>query len=274
MSDIPVTPIPSATVLLLRNGEPGLEIFMVLRNAGIDFAGGALVYPGGKTDPTDLTSEHAIYCDGVNTLEPIDIGNRVCGIRETFEEAGILLAREIKRGSLVSGERCLRLGDRYRDAVHSGKITMKELAVEEGLMLACDLMVPFARWITPAKSPKRFDTWFFLACAPEGQLGSHDKSESVDSLWITPQAALKSAAEKTYNIVFATRANLAKVARSSTVEEALKSARSEMIVPVEPKIDILDDKRVSFKIPIEAGYGFDEVIETDGPTVVSPPKDV
>jgi len=245
-----------------------MEVFMVLRNAGIDFAGGALVYPGGKSDPADLTEETAAYCDGIEGLDLVEVGNRVCGIRETFEEAGILLAREKEGGALVNGDRCAALGGEYRDAVHSGDLTMKDFAARENLVLACDLMVPFARWITPAHSPKRFDTWFFVARAPEGQLGSHDNSESVDSLWITPPAALKGAAENTYNIVFATRSNLAKVGRSGTVEEALETARGETIVPVEPEITILDDERVSFKIPLEAGYGFDEEIEINGPTVV------
>ena len=145
---------------------------------------------------------------------------------------------------------------------------MKDLAVREDLTLACDLMVPFARWITPARSPKRFDTWFFLAPVPEGQSGSHDRVESVDSLWISPDAALKAAADQTYNIVFATRCNLAKVGRGATVVEALENAKREQIVSVEPDVTILDDKRVSFKIPLEAGYGFEEEIEIDGPTVV------
>lgn len=268
MTDFPAIPIPSATVLLLRDGVPGLEVFMVLRNAGIDFAGGALVYPGGKSDPADLTEETAFYCDGVDGLNLEEIGNRVCGIRETFEEAGFLLAREKGRGTLVPGDRCLQLGAQYREAVHAGDLTMKDFAAREDLTLACDLMVPFARWITPERSPKRFDTWFFLARVPEGQSGSHDKMESVDSLWISPESALKGAADQTYNIVFATRCNLAKVGRAANVTEALETAQRNQIVTVEPDITILDDDQVSFRIPMEAGYGFDVEIETNGPTVV------
>ena len=121
MTDAPAIPVPSATVLLLRDGVHGLEVFMVLRNAGIDFAGGALVYPGGKSDPADLTEETAAYCDGVDGLDLVEIGNRVCGIRETFEEAGFLLAREKGRGTLVSGDRCLSLGAQYRKAPSCGR---------------------------------------------------------------------------------------------------------------------------------------------------------
>ena len=268
MSDEPAVPIPSATVMLLRDGASGVEVFMVQRNAGIDFAGGALVYPGGKSDAADFTEDTAAFCDGVSSLALRDVGNRVCGIRETFEEAGFLLAREKGSGSLVLRDRCLQLGQQYRDAVHSGELTMRDLAAQENLILACDLMVPFARWITPTRSPKRYDTWFFLARAPEGQLGSHDQTESVDSLWISPDSALKGASENIYNIVFATRSNLMKVGRAADVADALETAQRDQIVTVEPEITELDDDRISFKIPREAGYGFSEQIEKNGPTVV------
>ena len=264
----PVNPIPSATVLLLRDSPSGLEVFMVTRNAGIDFAGGALVFPGGKFDSEDFVPETAEYCDGVDGLDLAEIGYRVCGIRETFEEAGFLLARAIGDASLLNGERCSIIGAEYREAVHAGEMSMKELARKEKLTLACDYMVPFAHWITPRKSLKRYDTWFFLAEAPDGQMGSHDNSESVDSLWINPDEALGGARNKAHNIVFATRMNLRKLGRSNTVDLALTVARADNIVTVEPVISRLNSK-VVFSIPLEAGYGIDQEIETDeGPTKV------
>ena len=108
-------PIKSTTVILLRDATDGMEVFMVTRNAGIDFAGGALVYPGGKTNPEDLTPETAAYCDGNDDLDISEIGSRVCGIRETFEEAGFLLARERNTGMLINRERCLSIGAAYRE---------------------------------------------------------------------------------------------------------------------------------------------------------------
>jgi len=95
------------------------------------------------------------------------------------------------------------------------------------------------------------------------------RTGAASSNWrISPDAALNGAADQTYNIVFATRCNLSKVGRGATVAEALETAKREPIVPVEPDITVLDDNRVSFKIPMEAGYGFDEEIETNGPTVI------
>ena len=258
----PVKPIPSATVLLLRDSSSGLEVFMVKRNAGIDFAGGALVFPGGKVDPEDLALETVGYCEGVDGLDLIEIGNRVCGIRETFEEAGFLLARSDGDVALVDGERCSIIGAEYRDAIHTGDMTMKDLARKEKLTLACDYMVPFAHWITPRKFPKRFDTWFFLAEAPDGQMGSHDNSESVDSLWINPAQAIDGARNRAYNIVFVTRMNLRKLGRSDTVDLALTVARGDKIVTVEPVISRVSGE-VTFSIPLEAGYGINQEIETD-----------
>ena len=145
---------------------------------------------------------------------------------------------------------------------------MKELARKEKLSLACDYLVPFAHWITPRNFPKRYDTWFFLAEAPDGQMGSHDNSESVDSLWINPDEALGGARNKAHDIVFATRMNLRKLGRSDTVDLALTVSRGDNIVTVEPVISRLNGE-VAFSIPLEAGYGIDKEIETDdGPTKV------
>ena len=259
-------PIKSTTVILLRDGTDGMEVFMVTRNAGIDFAGGALVYPGGKTNPEDLTPETAAYCDGNDDLDISEIGSRVCGIRETFEEAGFLLAREKNTGMLINRERCLSIGAAYREPIRRGKASMKDLASNEHLTLACDLLVPFAHWITPSISPKRYDTWFYLTKAPEGQLGSHDNSETVASLWINPDQALAGAENKIYNIVFATRMNLRKLGKSDNLKLAMNLAQANKVITVEPEV-INENNNITFRIPQEAGYDMEQETETVGPAV-------
>ena len=268
VENVPTAPaIPSATVLLVRDRPAGMEVFLVKRHSGIDFAGGALVFPGGKTDPADLEPAMRSLCDGADHLTDGEIGNRVCGIRETFEEAGFLLAREKGTGSLVRRERADTLGNTYRQANHQGEISLGQMAERENLTLACDLMVPFAHWVTPSAFPKRFDTWFFLAQTPEDQLGSHDQEESVDSLWITPKDALEGATNKTFTLVFATRMNLRKVGEYNLATEALAAAESFEIVSIEPAITRTDEG-VLFQIPPDAGYGLAEYLETDGSTKV------
>jgi len=184
----------------------------------------------------------------------------VCGIRETFEEAGFLLARNKSDNEMLDRERCSLIGTKYRDSLLSEEITMNEIARQEGFNLACDQMVPFAHWITPQSSPKRFDTWFYLAKVPVGQIGSHDNSETVDSLWINPTKALAGARQQTYKIPFATRMNLTKLAKSDDVNKALKAAKLDRIITVEPEV-IRGKESITFRIPREAGYGIEEDTE-------------
>ena len=253
----PVPANPSATVLLLRDGENGLEVFMVERHRKIDFASGALVFPGGKLDPADAALARARPADG---LTPEETAFRLCGIRETFEEAGILLARDEAGGPLVGGARLDHLQDRYRDKLHANEISLGDIQAAEGIHYACDHMTPFAHWITPKVAPKRFDTMFYLAAAPDEQLGDHDGRESVDSVWITPAQALADQAAGKRSIVFATRLNLEKLGRASAVDEAFANAAGEALVTVEPTMEDADGGRI-FRIPAEAGYGGSEFFE-------------
>ena len=131
---------------------------------------------------------------------------------------------------------------------------MADVMVGEGLKLALDELVPFAHWITPVGLPKRFDTQFFLAKAPEDHTLAHDGNEAVDSVWITPQQALADADAGKRTLIFATTLNLDKIGRSNTVMDALAAARQDKIVTVLPKMTRTETGRI-LKIPIEAGYG-------------------
>ena len=132
-------------------------------------------------------------------------------------------------------------------------------AEAEQLDYALDTLVPFAHWITPEAMPKRFDTWFFLARAPEGQIGLHDGAESVESEWIGAQAALDEWEAKRRVIVFATRMQLVKLARAASVDAALANAAAEPIVDVMPVLDRTSFAEPHLRIPAEAGYGVTEV---------------
>ncbi len=131
---------------------------------------------------------------------------------------------------------------------------MAELTCAEDLELACDLLVPFAHWITPEFMPKRFDTHFFLVAAPENQAAAHDGSESVDSVWTTPGAALGEARAGRRTIIFPTLLNLKKLGRSQGTAEALERARKEPVVTVLPRPERGPEGNF-VHIPAEAGYG-------------------
>ena len=231
----------ASTVLLLRDGAEGLEVFMVVRNYAIDFASGALVFPGGRVDAAD----HALGDDVARTA----------AIRETFEECGILLARRRGSAGLVSAADLAGIAARHRGRLNAGETTMADIAEAEDLALAPDLLVHFAHWITPAAMPKRFDTHFFLAAAPPDQIGAHDGHESVDSLWITPRKALDGTEAGTYKMVFATHLNIQKLARFPTTEAALAFARAAPVITVEPDVLKKPDGSRRLRIPAEADYG-------------------
>jgi 8-oxo-dGTP pyrophosphatase MutT (NUDIX family) len=244
----PVAAIPSATVLLLRDQAGRLEVLMTTRHDAAGFAAGAIVFPGGKLEAEDA----ALARFGrVGAAGDEAAALRAAAIRETFEECGILLARR-------RGEAAL-LPDAALREVTGGRVgSLLALAREAGLELADDLLVPFAHWVTPADRPKRFSVHFLLAPAPAGQVPLHDGREAVDAVWVVPEAILAEAEANRVKMVFATRMNLKKLARSRSVAEALDAARGETIVTVMPERGTGPDGPV-IRIPLEAGYGVAEV---------------
>ena len=135
--------------------------------------------------------------------------------------------------------------------MNASEVGLVEFLTKEHLRLACDALVPFAHWVTPTFMPKRFDTYFYVAATPVGQLGRHDGSESVDSVWVNPTEAM---GDKRWTIIFPTKMNLLKLAKDKTAEEALATARTTTVVTVIP--EVVKRAEGSFlTIPEAAGYG-------------------
>ena len=235
MSGARPAPRLAATVLLVRDGASGLEVFMVERHHQIDFATGALVFPGGKVDDADADPRLRACCTGAEELDDAALALRVAAIRETFEECGVMLAHGLAR-------------------VPAAESDFTALVLREKLALACDALLPFAHWITPEVVPKRFDTHFFLAAAPADQLALHDGSESVDSVWIAPAAALGEAEAGRRTIIFPTLMNLAKLAEARDVADAFARARARPVVTVQPTLAVGASGKRELRIPVEAGY--------------------
>jgi 8-oxo-dGTP pyrophosphatase MutT (NUDIX family) len=244
----------SATILLIRDHRESLEVFMVERHHQIDFAEGALVFPGGKVEASDGLPDLADYCRGAKLQRDDECTVRVAAIRETFEECGVLLARPREDENLVDGARLEALEARYREALVKNECAMLDVVREENLELAFDLLVPFAHWITPVFMPKRFDTHFFLVAAPPDQLAVHDGHESVDSLWTSIPKALELEKSGQRTIIFPTLENVKKLGRSRSVAEALENARRDTIVTVLPKVSKDPDGTLMMEIPEAAGY--------------------
>lgn len=209
---------------------------MVVRHHQIDFASGALVFPGGRVEASD-----AVLASGDQNA-----AFRVAAIRETWEECGVLLAAP-GAAPAAEGEFAAMLAAR-------------------GLVPDTGSLAHFAHWITPVPVPKRFDTHFFLAAAPHDQDALHDGSEAVDSVWIRPTDALAEAEAGTKKIVFPTRMNLTKLARSNSVAEAFAAARAKPVVTVMPQQRTTPEGRY-LRIPIEADYGGEEFLAGDPPSM-------
>ncbi|MEA2788300.1 MAG: hypothetical protein QOG73_706 [Acetobacteraceae bacterium] len=250
---------PAATIMLLRDGLDGIEVFMVVRHHAIEFAAGALVFPGGRVEESDFDLA-AGDCPNIDGLSTEALAFRVAAIRETFEECGVLLARPHGSDRLIDAETLERLQDQHRAALNAGSIGFDAVLGSEGLQPAPDLLVHFAHWITPAHQPKRYDTHFFLAEAPEEHLAVHDGEEAVESIWIPPSQALADTEAGRFKLVFATAKNLEKLGRAGSVREAMKMARSATVVTVQPKGTKLEGTKRLMRIPEEADYGGSEFI--------------
>ena len=255
-SDLIAKPVPAATVMLLRDGDDGMEVFMIVRHEKSDVHAGALVFPGGRVDPEDyeLAVDAAVFPaqDGV---DPAMATLRVAAVRETFEECGVLLARARGDDALVSAARLQDIEATHRAAMTRGERTFGAMLAAENLVLAPDTMVYFANWITPERRAKRFDTHFFLAAAPSDQVALHDGFEAVDSVWIAPGAALERAKAGTYDLKFPTQMNLQKLGRQRLSAGAMEAASASRVVTVMTKQEKTGDGMRVLRIPLEAGYG-------------------
>jgi 8-oxo-dGTP pyrophosphatase MutT (NUDIX family) len=250
-----ILPRPAATALILRDRPDGLEVFMVVRHHQIEFASGALVFPGGKVDSEDAGADW----DSLTAPPPggLDRAFAIAASRETFEEAGILIARQRGTAALLAAAPARRIVAAHRiGAQHTRFIDVIRGA---NLELATDLLVRFAHWITPIGLPKRYDTHFFIVAAPVDQAGAHDGRESVEGYWVKPAVALQEAKEGKRSIVPVTRLNLLRLSGSSTVAEAVARARASAIVTVVPRLERHRDGSRTLQIPLEAGYGISEI---------------
>ena len=254
----PAPPRPATTVLLLRPSRRGdkaspLEVFMVVRHHQIDSFSGAIVFPGGKLEEADGDKRLRARSGGPDTISDDELKFRIAGVREAFEECGVLLARKRGQKALIAAADLKPIEDRWRAKLAKDEASILDLVEAEDLELATELMTPYAHWITPTFVPKRFDTWFFLAEAPEDQIALHDGSESTDSVWIGAQEAIDEATAGRRTLVHATQKNLELLAEGGTVVGAIAAAAVRKIVTVQPWVESRDGKRY-LHLPPDAGY--------------------
>lgn len=248
----PAEPKLAATILIVRD-DPAFEVLMVKRNDQIAFAGGALVFPGGKTNASDRDPAWADYALGWANHDEMQRELRIAGIREVYEEAGLLLARRRDGGSL--GAVCADVATRR--AVDKGEKNFLELIRELDAQIDLDAMAVLGRWITPPIAPKRFDTWFLVAKAPADQLAVCDEWETVDLEWIEPAEAVRSGEAGERMVILPTRMNLKRLAEASSTEEALAQAKARPLISTQTRLEVRPEGKFMV-LPEEGGYGYHE----------------
>lgn len=250
--DVPLR--PASTVMLLRDTPRDIEVFMLQRTTSAAFASGMYVFPGGRVDDLDAAAELDELCDGLSDEEASDLlriprgglAYWVAAIRESFEEAGVLLARE------PSGE-FVKLRDpdvkaRYeeiRHSVHDGRVSFAEFCRREGLRLAVDSIRYVSHWITPVGEKRRFDTRFFVAVSPGEQDPLHDDKETIASLWVSPTDALERAKRGDLAMIPPTVANLEFLLPHHCTRDAVSAANAVGVpTPILPRLRYDADGRV------------------------------
>ncbi len=237
----PATPAHAATLVLLRDRPAGgFDVLLIQRHRASKFAAGDFVFPGGKIEADDAPADAAAWCAGLGQKDASHVlglehapetalAHWIGAIRETFEEAGILLAR----GAL--GPDPARL-EAYRRACHSDKQAFWTMLRTERLTLATDRLVYFAHWITPEESPLRFDTRFFAAEMPEGQEASVDGNEVIAIRWLRPREAIDAATRGEISLRNPTVRNLMLFEGAASAAEALGRLVGRSVPTIRPRV--------------------------------------
>jgi len=260
-------PHDAAGVILLRGRADGpYELLLMRRNRNQAFMGGAFVFPGGHRDEADSDPALAPFIGGLSPAdarrllqepdipETIALGLFMAAIRETFEEAGILLARDLagRPAALADPDTAARFAV-YRRELHEGRLSLAEMARRENLRYAPDLLIPYSHWITPEGEPRRFNARFFLAQFPEGQVAVHDRMELTESRWLTPAAALAEQAAGRIVLMPPTLKTIEELLAFSDSDELLAAARSQRIRTTLPEVFRTADS-FGIRFPNDAEY--------------------
>jgi 8-oxo-dGTP pyrophosphatase MutT (NUDIX family) len=264
-------PRDAATLMLVRDGDDGLEVFMVRRSLSASFVGGAFVFPGGTLDPADGAPEVGELSDGRDDVEAsamlgLESGGLafwVAAVRECFEEAGLLLARGADGRAIDFHDPAVKARFAgHRRACTTDRLSIAELCRLEDLRLNLGELHYFAHWITPTAAPRRFDTRFFVAAAPADQEPLHNPGELIDQVWIRPLNALEGHRRGVFDLILPTIRNLEAITRFDRADDLLAAAAASPSVPtVVPRL-VQDDDGLRILLPGDPGYTNDLVEES------------
>ena len=240
----------AATVILLREAEGPPLLLLLRRHARSGFAAGAWVFPGGVVDHADrlLPAAHrgsvdlSRFAELLGRRPDVTLGLVVAAVRETFEEAGVLLARRRGRAPVdLSDPEVVAL----RRALGHADADFTAWVRAAGLVLDLGALVPFSRWLTPAAEPRRYDTIFFLARAPEGQVAEHDEVETTGLRWTTAADALADAQRGELALIYPTLRTLEALAAHGDLGALFAAAPTTRLRPLQPHAVTGADGRIT-----------------------------
>jgi 8-oxo-dGTP pyrophosphatase MutT (NUDIX family) len=233
----PAAPKLAATVLLLRSGaDRGVEVHAIRRVPAMPFAPGMYAFPGGSVDPQDADADirwagpaPARWAARLGQSEAGAQAIVCAAVREVFEESGVLLAGP--SATTVVGDVSGDDWEAQRAALVDRRLGFAEMLRERDLVLRGDLLAPWSRWITPEFEPRRYDTYFFLARLPEGQLIRNVGGEADATVWLRP------ADRGGMPMLPPTRVTLGELARFDSIEALIDAtARRDAATPVIPRL--------------------------------------
>ncbi|MFF1305743.1 NUDIX hydrolase [Streptomyces sp. NPDC058307] len=245
----PAVPRRAATVMLLKDTATGTVVHMLRRRASMAFAGGAYAYPGGGVDPRD--DEHQIHWAGPTRawwaarlgVDETAAQAIVCAaVRETYEEAGVLLAGPTAES--VVGDTTGAEWETDRAALVARDLSFAEFLERRGLVLRSDLLGAWTRWITPEFEPRRYDTWFFVAALPQGQRTRNASTEADRTVWIRPQDAADGYDKGELLMMPPTIATLRQLTAYGSAAAALAAAPDRDLTPVLAQARLVDGEIV------------------------------
>jgi 8-oxo-dGTP pyrophosphatase MutT (NUDIX family) len=267
--DVPIR--DAATVILVRDardeeGEPSVEVCMLRRNLASEFVAGAYVFPGGSVDPDDRGPDAASICRGLTDAEASAIVGLpsgglalwVAALRECFEEAGVLVAGpdgDGPGGLLDTTDPAVAARfAAHRDALNGQRTRLVDVCREEHLVLDVDAVYYVSHWITPELAPRRYDTRFFIAAAPTGQVAHHDDGETIATSWVRPGQALARQAAGEIELLPPTISNLESLESFRSTGEVMAWARQVTEVPTVLPVVLIEDGEVLILRPGDEGY--------------------
>ena len=256
----PAAPRNASTVVLLRDGDKGIEAYLLRRTKTMSFAAGMYVFPGGSVDPRDEALSDDAWSGprphqwaAILSADESLAKALVCAaVRETFEESGVLLAGT--SADAVVADTTDDDWEADRLSLLDRSLSFAAMLDRRGLLLRADLLRPWAHWITPEVEPKRFDTRFFVAALPAGQRTRDVGGEADRVAWMRPVDALTANDRGEVGLMPPTAFTLGELSAYDTVADVIAAGDARDVQPVLPKIVLGDDDEARILLPHDEGY--------------------